>query len=98
MSTPNLQQSITPQRVMQLAWGFAPSLIIAAAVHNRIFDELDKGPKTVAEVSAALGAPERGLRLVMNALVGFELLTKDGSGRYALAPDADTILPRAAGH
>src|ERR1700736_2214210 len=92
MSTPNLQQSITPQRIMQLAWGFAPSLIIAAAVRNRIFDELDQGPKTVTEVSATTGAPERGVRLVLNALAGFELVTKEGQGRYALSPDSATFL------
>lgn len=77
---------------MQLAWGFAPSFIISAAVRAGIFDELDKAPKTVAEVSAATGASERGVRMVMNALVGFELAGKDPQGRYKLSPDSATFL------
>lgn len=92
MSTPNMQSAVTPQRIMQLAWGFAPSLIIAAAVQIRIFDELDQRPKTVEEMSAATGASERGLRGLMNALVGFELASKDESGRYRLSADSATFL------
>jgi len=77
---------------MQMAWGFASSIIIATAVRTRVFDELNKGPKTAAEVSAATGASERGLRMLMNALVGFELLKKDAQERYALTPESATFL------
>jgi ubiquinone/menaquinone biosynthesis C-methylase UbiE len=82
----------TPENLMKFAWGFAPALIIGAAVRHGVFDTLDAGPKTVAETSAATGASQRGLASIMNALVGLEFLTRDGAGRYSLAPEAATFL------
>ena len=38
---------VTPERIMQFAWGYVPPLILEAAIHHRIFDLLDAGPKTV---------------------------------------------------
>ena len=40
-------KSLTPERIMQLAWGYAPPLILEAAVKHRVFDLLDESPKTV---------------------------------------------------
>ena len=92
MATTQNRPAVTPERIMQFAWGYAAPLIIEAAVRNRVFDQLDAGPKTLEETAAATGASARGLRAIMNALVGLELLTKDSGGRYALAPDAATFL------
>jgi hypothetical protein len=84
--------AVTPERIMQFGWGYAPPLIMEAAVRNGVFDQLDAGPKTVDEVAAATGASPRGLRAIMNALVGIELLGKDANERYTLAPDAAAFL------
>jgi len=75
-----------------MAWGYAPPMILSAAVHHRIFDLLDGGPKTAAEMSKANGASLRGVRAIMNALTSFELLTKDAGERYALTPESATFL------
>lgn len=83
---------VTPQRIMQFAWGYAAPLILEAAIRNRVFDTLDSGPKTVEEVSAATGASTRGLSAIMNALCGFEFLDKDAQGRYSLTPESSTFL------
>jgi precorrin-6B methylase 2 len=77
---------------MQMAWGYAPPLIIEAAVRNGIFDSLDGGPQTVAEVASATGASARGLTIIMNALTGLNLLEKDAGGRYSLTPESSTFL------
>ena len=66
-------------------WGYAPPLILEAALRHRVFDVLDDGPKTADEVEDATGASARGLTAVMNALVGLDFLTKDTLGRYALS-------------
>jgi SAM-dependent methyltransferase len=84
--------SVTPERIMQMSWGFAPPLIIEAAVRNGIFDLLDAGPKTVEEAASATGASVRGLRAIMNALVGIDLLTKSQDGKYALTPESAAFL------
>lgn len=81
-----------PEKIMRYTWGYAPPLILEAAVRNHVFDALEHGPKTVAEVSAATGASERGLSAILNALVGLEILLRDDSGRYELTPESSTYL------
>jgi ubiquinone/menaquinone biosynthesis C-methylase UbiE len=83
---------VSPERLMQFAWGYAPPLIIEAAIRNRVFDQLDAGPKTIAETAAATGASERGLRAIMNALVGFDFLSKSADGKYSLTPESAAFL------
>jgi hypothetical protein len=78
---------VTPERLVQFAFGFAPPLMLETAIRHGVFDLLDKGPKTIEQVSAATCASARGLRAVMNALVGLKLLAKDRVGRYALTPE-----------
>jgi ubiquinone/menaquinone biosynthesis C-methylase UbiE len=82
---------VTPERLMQFGFAYAPPLIIGAAINNKVFDTLAGGTKTAAEVSKATGASERGLRLLMNALVGLELLKKSGN-KYSLTPESEAFL------
>ena len=91
MGTPH-QAPATPQRIQQMAWGYGPPLIIEAALRNGVFDALDGGTKSVEEVAAITGASPRGLRIVMNALAGLELLSKDASGRYSLTSESEAFL------
>ena len=84
--------TVRPDRIMEMVWGYAPPLILATAVHNKVFDLLDAGPKTVEELAQASGNSARGLRAIMNALVGFQFLAKTSDGRYALTPESATFL------
>jgi SAM-dependent methyltransferase len=86
------KKQVTPERLMQLGFGYAPPLIIGAAVNNKVFDTLDSGPKTIDQVSKATGASQRGLRAIVNALVGLELLKKDRQGKYSLTPESENFL------
>ena len=45
---------VTPERIMQMTWGYAPPLILEAAIKHRVFDVLDGGAKTLDEVQAWL--------------------------------------------
>jgi hypothetical protein len=80
---------------MQFAFAYAPPLMIESALKHRVFDLLDSGPKTVDEVHAASGASVRGLRSIMNALVGLGLLAKVDAIRYALTPESAAFLVSA---
>jgi hypothetical protein len=73
------KNQVTPERLMQFGFAYAPPLIIAAAVTNKVFDSLESGSKAVDQISKETGASERGLRMLMNALVGLELLKKEKS-------------------
>jgi SAM-dependent methyltransferase len=82
---------VTPERIMGMAWAYAAPLMLEAGVRLRVFDVLDGGAKTVAEVAAETGASQRGLRILMNGLVGLELLAKDGEA-YELTPESAAFL------
>jgi SAM-dependent methyltransferase len=86
------KKQVTPERLMQFGFAYAPPFIIGAAINNKVFDTLAGGAKTVEEVSKQTGASVRGLRLVMNALVGLELLRKDRQGKYSLTPESEAFL------
>ena len=83
--------SVTPERIMQFAWGYAPTLILEAAIRHRVFDVLDTAPMTVTEVAKATGASTRGLSAIMNALVGLNFLAKAGDS-YSLTPESAAFL------
>jgi len=85
------QPQVTPERLLQFAFGYAPPLMIGTAVELGVFDALDAGPKTAAELAKTLKVSERGLQILMNGLVGFELLGKNGD-RYLLTPETATYL------
>jgi 3-hydroxy-5-methyl-1-naphthoate 3-O-methyltransferase len=84
--------AVTPERIMQFAWGYVPTVVLEAAIRHRVFDVLDGAPKTLKETAAATGASERGLRAVMNVLVGLNFLAKVDGQRYALTPESETFL------
>ena len=86
------KNQITPERLMQFGFAYAPPLIIAAAVSNKVFDSLESGSKTVDQISKETGASARGLRMLMNALVGLELLKKDRHQKYSLTPESAAFL------
>jgi 3-hydroxy-5-methyl-1-naphthoate 3-O-methyltransferase len=83
---------VTPERIMQFAWGYVPPLVLEAAIRHRVFDVLDSGPKTIAQVQKETGASERGLTAVMHALVGMDFLAKDKQGLFSLTPESSTFL------
>ncbi len=86
--------AVTPERVMQMAWGFAPTLMIEAAVDLKVFDILEEGPKNAEAVAGMAGATVRGIRGLMNGLAGLGLLTKTDTGVYGLASDTSAFLVR----
>jgi 3-hydroxy-5-methyl-1-naphthoate 3-O-methyltransferase len=81
----------TPERLMQMAWGYAPPLILETALNYRVFDLLDERPRTVEEISAQTGASVRGMRAVLNALVGLDFLVRKAD-RYVLTPESASFL------
>jgi hypothetical protein len=89
---PRQKKPLTPERLMQFSFAYAPPIVIGAAASNKVFDTLQSGAKSVEQVSKATGASERGLRMVMNALVGLDLLKKDRLGKYSLAPESEAFL------
>ena len=84
--------AVRPDRIMEMVWGYAPPIILGTAIQCGLFDLLDAAPKTVEELAQASGNSARGLRAIMNALVGFQFLAKNSDGRYALTPESAAFL------
>ena len=86
-----------PGVVLELLEAFRWSKAMFAAVALGLFDALDPGPKTRAELAAAAGADPDALGRLLDACVGLGLLTPDGD-RYANTPAAAAYLTSASPH
>jgi ubiquinone/menaquinone biosynthesis C-methylase UbiE len=85
-------EQVTPERLMELSFAYAPPLIISAGVSNKVFDSLEDGAKTSEQVAEETGASARAVRILMNALVGLNLLEKDRKGKYSLTDESAAFL------
>jgi SAM-dependent methyltransferase len=85
---------ITPDRIMQMSHGFWPAAIISSAAAYDFFTHIAHGHDTADAVASAAGTDPRGTRMVLDALVALEFLTKQQDARYALTPESDTFLVR----
>jgi SAM-dependent methyltransferase len=65
--------------------------MLETAVRFHVFDALDGGPRTLDQLVVATGASRRGLRALLDGLVGLELLAKRGDA-YALTTESATYL------
>jgi hypothetical protein len=84
----------SPERLTQCAFSFAPPLLLRTAVELQVFDFLDQSPLSLEEIGSRTGASLRGLRALLNALVGFEFLVRNDDGRYALTSESEMFLVR----
>jgi SAM-dependent methyltransferase len=81
-----------PERILQIAWSFAPPLAIEAAVRHRVFDVLAKQPLTLEGLVKETDASSRGLAAIADLLAGIGLLTRDDAGHFALTPESAAFL------
>jgi SAM-dependent methyltransferase len=88
---PSAKAQPAPERLLQFTWGYAPLLIIEAAISQGVFEALNDSAMSVEALAARTGASPRGLRAILNALVGFELLEKQGDA-FALTPESAAFL------
>lgn len=92
---PSSAAPVTPERIYQLGWGFAATQALVTAIELDLFGAIAGGARDVHALEAKLGASERGVRMVVDAMAGFGLVTK-GPGGLALAPDAAMFLVRSS--
>ena len=86
---------VAPDRIMQMAWGFALTRALSTSLELELFRHVAEGKRTPAELSKACAATPRGVAMLVDALVGVGLLLRAGAGREApvsLAPDTDLFL------
>lgn len=80
-----------PAIVLDLIEAYRRSKTMFAAVELDLFDALNSGPRTAAELAATLAANADSLARLLDACVTLGLLTREG-GRYANTPAAAAYL------
>jgi len=91
MSQPAPQ--VDPQNIWNIMTGFQHSAAFKAGVELEVFTKIGEGKKTAADIAAATGAAERGIRILADSLSVLGLLTKSGN-EYSLAPDSAVFLDK----
>jgi ubiquinone/menaquinone biosynthesis C-methylase UbiE len=84
-----------PQSLLQMHFAMMPARVLAVGVQLDVFSRLAEGNDTVPALAAAIGASERGLRMLLDALTALGLLAKP-EGRYALTPLTRAHLVRSS--
>jgi ubiquinone/menaquinone biosynthesis C-methylase UbiE len=91
MSTSN-QTPVSPERILQMAWGYAPPLAIESAIRLGVFDRLDGQPESAEQIATDSRCSLRGITALLNLQVGLGLLKKTADGSYTLTPESRTFL------
>ena len=89
--TPTVQPLASPMMLMDTAWGFTRTQVLESGVELDIFTQIGRGHTNSKSLAQAIGASERGVRILLNALVGLRVLEKVG-GQYQLTEGARIFL------
>jgi len=91
--------------ILELVRQFQPACLLAAAVDLDLFSHLGSEPIEITLLATALNADLRGLRILLDALVALEIVTKQdnhygitGSIQSILSKDSDTSVLAGVQH
>jgi len=87
-------RQLTPDRIMQLGFGFWGSKTLLSAIELGLFTELAKGPLDAGAVTELLRLHPRSARDFLDALVALGMLKRTGD-RYTNTPETNLFLDRA---
>ena len=85
---------LTPDKIVQLGFGFWGSKTLLSAVELGLFTELAKGPRDCESLQTELGLHSRSARDFFDALVSLGILQRN-NGEYVNTPESDLFLDRA---
>ena len=88
-----MDDSISPDGIMQLGFGFWASKTLLSAVGVNLFTELANGPRSTDDLCDRLQFHERGTRDFLDALVALHMLEQE-DGLYRNTPETDLFLDR----
>jgi SAM-dependent methyltransferase len=85
------QPQLKPETFFRNVLSVYSPMAMLAGMQLDVFTPLKDGPKTAAEVAAAVGASPEKLEILLYSLVRAELLTVD-RGRFSNTPESDAFL------
>ncbi len=92
-----MNRSWTAEDVLEMARGFQPACVLAAAVDLDVFGVLRAGPLTAGATAEAMRTDPRATTVLLDALTAMELLNKQ-AGRYSVPPEVADLLTDAGAH
>lgn len=87
--------NVSPAPILEASFAFAHTRILAAAVELGIFTAIAHGWSSVETIAEETKCSVRGLRILLDGLVGLHYLGKEGD-RYILTPLTATYLSRTS--
>jgi ubiquinone/menaquinone biosynthesis C-methylase UbiE len=90
---------VTPDRVMQMAWGFGATRTLCTALELDVFTKIAEGATTAKALVGATKSSPRGLPMLLDALVAMGFVERKGTGDaavHSLAADAATFLVKTS--
>lgn len=88
-----MAQIETAEDISNLAFGFMASKALFTALHLDIFQALDDGSRSAADLATATGIDEAQLLTLLTALATSGLIVKDGDGYANTEPASAFLVP-----
>jgi len=83
------------EEISDIAFGFMGSKALFAALHNKVFTHLSKGPMTAEELAEVTDLDPERSQTLLTAVAALGLVSVE-EGRYANSPAAETFLVKGA--
>lgn len=96
MNNPIQLQGTNSQRIEETLFAFMRSQILYTAIDLDVFTAVAEGVDTLEALQTRLQLNERGLRILLNGLIGIGFLEKSPNGRLVLPSDAEKYLVRTS--
>ncbi len=87
----------TPEQLLQLSGAYWKTCVLHAAVKLDLFTRIGRTPKSAGRLASKIGADERALSRLLNALSAMGLLHKQNT-EYANTESGITLLSRESEH
>jgi len=84
---------LTPEKILQVGFGFWPSKTLLSAIEMEVFTELAKHPEDLASLQGRLGLHPRSAKDFLDALVAMGFLNRV-DGQYQNTPETDLFLDK----
>ena len=89
-----MNTSLTPDRIIDVAYGYRGAKALLTAVELELFTRLAGTALDAEALRQQLGLAPRGARDFFDALVALGLIDRDPAGRYTNTPEAALYLDR----
>jgi ubiquinone/menaquinone biosynthesis C-methylase UbiE len=91
-----LHTEINTDRIQDALYAFTRSQILFTAIELDLFTAIRQGKNDLPTLTQSLNLNERGLRLLLNGLIGIGFLQVSQDNRYVLPPDVAEFLVKDA--